>query len=97
MDGLLLLFEGRVRLSSSRAEGAGELGPGASFGSLSLVVDAGRRASVEARTPCRILRLRREGLQRLAKTSPHVVCRILEGVVRESADLVERVLETPRG
>jgi len=96
-DGLLLLFEGRVRMTSTRAEGAGECGPGASFGSLSLVLDAGRRASVEARTPCRILRLRREGFQRLAKASPRAACRILEGVVRESADLVERVLETPRG
>ena len=95
-DGLLLLLEGRVRLSSTRAEGAGECGPGASFGSLSLVLDAGRRASVEARTPCRILRLRREGFQRLAKASPRTACRILEGVVRESADLVERVLEAPR-
>jgi CRP-like cAMP-binding protein len=96
-DGLLLLLDGRVRLTSSRAEGAGECGPGASFGSLSLVLDAGRRASVEARTPCRVLRLRREGFQRLAKSSPHVVCRILEGVVRESADLVGRVLEAPHG
>ena len=96
-DGLLLLLDGSVRLTSTRAEGAGECGPGTSFGSLSLVLDAGRRASVEARTPCRILRLRREGFQRLVKASPHVACRILEGVVRESADLVERVLETPRG
>jgi CRP-like cAMP-binding protein len=68
-DGLLLLLDGRVRLTSS----------------------------VEACTPCRILRLRREGFQRLAKASPHVACRILEGVVRESADLVGRELEAPRG
>lgn len=96
-DGLLLLLEGRVRLTSTHAEGAGECGPGASFGSLSLVLDAGRRASLEACTPCRVLRLRREGFQRLAKLSPRAACRILEGVVRESADLVERVLEAPSG
>jgi CRP-like cAMP-binding protein len=96
-DGLLLLLEGRVRLTSSRAEGEGECGPGASFGSLSLVLDAGRRASVEACTPCRILRLRREGFQRLATGSPRAACRLLEAVVRENADLVERVLEAPHG
>lgn len=96
-DGLLLLLEGRVRLTSSRAEGAGECGPGASFGSLALVIDAGRRASVEARTPCRVLRLRREGFQRLAQACPRAACRILEAVVRDSAELVERVLEAPRG
>jgi CRP-like cAMP-binding protein len=96
-DGLLLLLEGRVRLRSSHAEGAGECGPGASFGSLSLVLDAGRRSSLEACTSCRVLRLRREGFQRLAELSPRAACRILEGVVRESADLVERVLEAPHG
>jgi CRP-like cAMP-binding protein len=95
-DGLLLLLEGQVRLTSSRAEGSGECGPGASFGSLALVVDAGRRASVEACSPCRVLRLRREGFQRLAHASPHTACRILEAVVRESADLVESVLEAPQ-
>ena len=96
-DGLLLLLEGRVRLTSSRAEGSGECGPGASFGSLALVVDAGRRASVEACTPCRVLRLRRDGFRRLANSSPHTACRILEAVVRESADLVESILETRQG
>lgn len=95
-DGLFLLLEGRVRLSSAGVEEGGECGPGTSFGSLSLVLGARRRASLEARTPCRILRLSRESFERLAGSSPGAARHLLEGVVRESADLVERVLEELR-
>jgi CRP-like cAMP-binding protein len=92
-DGLMLLFDGEVRLTSSRADGEGTWGPGASFGAISLVVAGERHACVEARTPCRILRLDREGFQRLASASPRAACQLMEGIVRESADLVRGVLE----
>ncbi|MDH3519718.1 MAG: cyclic nucleotide-binding domain-containing protein [Myxococcales bacterium] len=92
-DGLLLLLEGQVLLRSSRAPGVGVCEPGASFGALSLVLDGVRRASLQASTPCRLLRLRPEGFRRLLEMAPRAACRLLEGVVRESADLVEGVLE----
>jgi len=92
-DALLLLLDGEVRLTSSRAEGEGACGPGAAFGAISLVLAGERRACIEARTPCRVLQLRRESFQRLASAAPRAACQLLEGVVRESADLVQGALD----
>lgn len=92
-DGLLLLFEGEVRLTSSGADGEGTCGPGAAFGAISLVLAGERRACVEARTACRVLRLRRDCFQRLVRTAPRAACQLLEGIVRESADLVRGALD----
>jgi CRP-like cAMP-binding protein len=92
-DALLLLLEGRVRVTSRRAGAEGECGPGTAFGALSLVVDGQREATAITASPCRVLRLRRSSFRRLVDAAPHAACALLEGVARESAAEVREVLD----
>lgn len=84
-DALLLLLEGQIRVSSERRHTEGDLGAGATLGALALVVDGPREATAETRSACRVLRLTREGFLGLRASSPAAACKLLEGVVRESA------------
>ncbi len=81
---LWLLLEGRVRVASERHEVAAELGAGEVLGALSLA-GGPRRASVETSSRCRLLRLAREGFDRLAANEPAVAARLLESIAREAA------------
>lgn len=84
-DALLLVLEGRVRLSSARRQTDGEVGPGSALGALSLVVEGPREATAEAGCACRVLRLSRRSFENLRASDPETACRLLEGIVRESA------------
>lgn len=84
-DSLLLVLEGRIRLTSARRRADGEIGAGGSIGALSLVVAGPREARGETREPCRVLRLSREGFLQLRDTAPKVACKLLEGILHESA------------
>lgn len=84
-DALLLVLEGRIRLWSDRRQTDGEIGPGGSLGALALVVEGPREATAETRTRCRLLRLTRTGFLALREAAPGTACKLLEGVVRESA------------
>ena len=92
-DALLLLIEGRVRVTSRRAGADGECGPGTAFGALSLVIEGTREATAVTSAACRVLRLHRDAFRRLVAGTPRAACALLEGVVRESAAEVREVLE----
>lgn len=84
-DALLLVLEGRIRLSSARRHADGELGPGSTIGALSIVVEGPRESTARTRSSCRLLRLSRAGFESLRVSDPQVACKLLEGIVRESA------------
>lgn len=84
-DALLLVLDGVIRLWSDRRETDGEVGPGTALGPLSLVVEGPREATAQTRSRCRLLRLSREDFRGLRSTAPEAACKLLEGVVRESA------------
>lgn len=84
-DALLLVLEGRIRLTSARRDTDGEVGPGSALGALSLVVEGPREATAEAGCASRVLRLTRRGFESLRASDPETACRLLEGIVRESA------------
>lgn len=84
-EALLLVLEGRVRVWSDRRQTDGEVGAGSALGALSLVVEGPREATAQTRSRCRVLRLTRAGFRELRKAAPETACRVLEGVVRESA------------
>jgi len=88
---LWFLLEGRVRVASARHDVAAELGAGEALGALSLV-GGPRRASVETLSRCRLLRLDREGLSRLAADDPGVAERLLEAIAREAARRADAAL-----
>jgi len=88
---LWILLEGRVRVTSRRLAFAAELGAGAALGGLALI-GGPRRASVETVSRCRLLRLGRDGFQRLAASDPAAAERLLESVARESARRADEAL-----
>lgn len=98
---LLLVLEGRIRLTSTRRAADGELGPGSALGALSLVVEGPREATAEARVASRVLRLSRRGFESLRASHPQTACRLLEGIVRESAlfvrDALSHLVDRPPG
>ena len=88
---LWILLEGRVRVASERLGLRAELGPGAALGGLALL-GGPRRASVETASRCRLLRLGRDGLGRLAASEPAVARRLVDGLAREAARRADAAL-----
>ena len=87
-EGLVLLVEGRVRVASRRAPEAAELGPGSALGAFSLVEAGLREARVETLSRSHLLVLSRDAYQQLAADSPGAACRLLEGILRDTAILL---------
>ena len=77
-DGMLLVASGRLRLERSSPPLRGELGPGATFGALSLLVPGRRELSAFAETRCALLWLPRAGYRRVASDAPRAACRFVE-------------------
>lgn len=100
-DALLLVLEGRIRLCSARRRTDGEVGPGSALGALSLVVEGPREATAVAVCEGRVLRLSRRAFDSLRAADPGVACRLLEGIVRESAafsrDALAHLVDRPPG
>src|SRR5579862_943206 len=73
-DSLLILAEGRVRISSKNAKGEdvvlGELGPGDYLGELSLLQQGQRMCTATALAPIRALELRHADFQKLLAQRP---------------------------
>jgi CRP/FNR family transcriptional regulator len=92
---LWFLLEGRVRVLARRHALAAELGAGEALGALSLL-GGPRRASVETLSRCRLLRLDRAGLARLAANDPPVAERLLESIAREAAQRADAALAASR-
>lgn len=91
-DALLLVLDGRVALSTGHGL-AGECGPGAALGPLSLVGDGPRQATARTGCRCRIVRLHRDAYRALRRSAPEAACALLENIVRESAALARDALD----
>jgi len=92
-DGLLLVVDGRVGLSSEPHGARGEFGPGEVLGANSLVGDGVRVARAETLSRARVLLLGRDAFQRFADAQPRAACRLLEALLREQADITREALE----
>jgi NTE family protein len=86
--GLVLVAEGRVRVASRRSGVQGELGPGASLGAFSLAAAGVREARAETTSRSRLLLLDRDAYERLVADAPRTACRLLEGVLADTARLL---------
>lgn len=95
--GLVLVASGSVRLSASRTAEWTDVGPGTALGVFSLVADGPREARAETTSRSRLLLLSREGYARLAEDEPRAACRLLEGVVADTASLLRGGLDALLG
>jgi NTE family protein len=86
--GLVLVAEGRVRVACRHTGEQAELGPGASLGAFSLAVQGVREARAETASRSRLLLLRRDAYESLAADAPRAACRLMEGVVADTAQLL---------
>jgi CRP-like cAMP-binding protein len=85
-DEMFVVVSGTVRISK-QIPGAGEealslLGPGAWFGEMAVIDDAPRSADAVAHTPCALLVLRREDLDRLMFLDKDLAYALLWSFVR---------------
>jgi len=92
-DGLVLLLEGQLRISSLRSGTAGIVGPGTALGALSLVALGAREASAVAESRCRLLWLRRPAFRRLVEDAPRAACRLLEAATCDFVSSVRQGIE----
>lgn len=91
-DGLLLVSEGRVGLTSDSHAARGEFGPGDALGANALVGDGVRVARAETLSRVRVLRLGRDAFQRFVEAQPRSACRLLEALLREQAHTTRAAL-----
>ncbi|HEY8156870.1 MAG TPA: cyclic nucleotide-binding domain-containing protein [Myxococcota bacterium] len=84
-DGLLLVADGRIALSSEAHAARGEFGPGETFGAISLVSEGRRAARAETLSRSRVLRLGRDAFRRFSDAQPRAACRVLEALLREQS------------
>ena len=92
-DGLLLVADGRVGLTSDPHGARGEFGPGAALGANSLVGEGVRVARAETLSRARVLHLGRDAFQRFIDAQPRAACRLLEALLREQAHTTREALE----
>lgn len=93
-DGLLLVADGRVALSSPLHAARGEFGPGETFGANSLVSEGLRAARAETLSRARVLRLGRDAFRRFADAQPRAACRLLEALLREQAQITHEAVQS---
>jgi len=92
-DGLLLVADGRVALSSESHAAHGEFGPGESLGANSLVSEGRRAARAETLSRTRVLRLGRDAFRGFADAQPRAACRLLEALLREQSRVTHEALQ----
>ncbi len=84
-DSMLILADGRVRLSSKAPSGEevslGELGAGDYLGELSLIQQGQRMCTATALTPVSAIELRHADFQKLLAQKPQACLKLLMGVV----------------
>ena len=95
-EGLVLIAEGEVRLSTQRREvELGVVGAGQILGAASLLTLGSREATAKAETACEILLLERTAYRRLLDDYPRTACRLTEAIARSLAGLLREGLEPP--
>lgn len=77
-DSFFVVEEGRVRVSKSAD--VVELGPGAHFGEIGILLEAPRTATVAAATDCRILSLSVEALDQALVDAPYPAAMFLRAL-----------------
>ena len=92
-EGLVLVEEGAMLLTSKRAGALGQVVAGESLGAVSLVSVGAREATAVASGATRIAVLSRESFRRLTDDAPRAACRILEGALIDLAAAVRDGLE----
>lgn len=92
-DGLILLAEGMLALSNTRAGELGTLGPGRHLGDTSLAALGLRELTLVATEPSRVLLFTRSAFLRLSEDAPRAATRILEAIMRDLAATVRSGLE----
>ena len=92
-DGLLLVADGRIALSSESHAAHGEFGPGESFGANSLVGEGRRAARAETLSRSRLLRLGRDAFRSFADAQPRAACRLLEALLREQSRITHEAVQ----
>jgi NTE family protein len=93
-DGLWLVAEGHVALSSASHAAHGEFGPGETFGANSLVSEGRRAACAETLSRARVLRLGREAFRSFADAQPRAACHLLEALLREQACITQEAVQS---
>lgn len=86
-DDFMVVLDGTVRISAGDVKLV-DLGPGGSFGELSLVSPAVRSATVTVLTPCALLVLTRANYEELCARRPQVGIKIAAAMLRSMADRV---------
>jgi len=84
-EGALFLVEGGVRLSSSRHADTADVGPGAALGVLALASPGPREVRAETTSRSHLLVLRRSAFRRFCDDEPRAACRLLEALLRDTA------------
>ena len=84
--GFHLILAGRARVTRNGRK-LRELGPGDTFGDISLIDGGPRTASVVAETPVVAVRLFRRTLVELLKREPLLAIKLLQGIARRIRDL----------
>ena len=92
-DGLLLVADGRVALSSEPHAARGEFGPGDTLGANALVAEGLRAARAETLSRARVLRLGRAAFRRFADAQPRAACRLLEALLREQMCITQEAMQ----
>ncbi len=88
---MILLVDGRIVLEVD-GQSVGELGPGSALGGVSLVRIGERACTARASGPASVLKLSRESYLRLRADYPYVALALQEGIVKNLARALERVL-----
>jgi CRP-like cAMP-binding protein len=92
-DGLLLVADGRVALSSAPHDARGEFGPGDTLGANALVAEGRRAARAETLSRARVFRLGRAAFRRFADAQPRAACRLLEALLREQVCIAQEAMQ----
>jgi CRP/FNR family transcriptional regulator, cyclic AMP receptor protein len=96
-DDVFFITAGEARVTiyshSGKVVSLGELGPGEVFGEYAAIDHYPRSASVEARTMCLVASMPAAAFRTLLQTAPAVTLALLEGLVRRTRAVTNRVYE----
>ncbi|MDJ0789176.1 MAG: cyclic nucleotide-binding domain-containing protein [Myxococcota bacterium] len=92
-DGMWLVRRGKLRIESQRAGSLSPAGPGSALGALSLVAVGPRESSAIVDADAQLWFLSRTAFRELASEAPQTACRLLEGMLRDTAGSLREGLD----
>ncbi len=90
---LRIVLEGKLSLLEGKGDGERELGPGQHVGATTLLAPRAARATLAAKSACRLLTLRREPFWSLIKSRPWLGVGLLERLNRRLAEDIDDTSE----